>query len=292
MGRLFPYGGKAYVIGVTGPPGVGKSTLVDGLIGRLRDRGGSVAVLAVDPTSPFTGGALLGDRVRMSAHAADRGVFVRSFATRGYLGGLCRAVGDALRVVDAAGFDYIIVETVGTGQAEVDVMRYAPTVVVVLVPGLGDDVQMIKAGLLEVAHVLVVNKADREGAQRMIAQLRALLELSPPSGWTPPIVATVATRGTGVDELVEKIDLHREYMMREGRWEASRRRLLIWELEELVRRQAASAVLREAREGPLWERVCRELFSRRLAPHQAARKLWEDFLARTVRGDGGEGVPD
>jgi len=197
---LYPHGGRAFVVGVTGAPGVGKSTLVDGLVAAFRARGARVAVVAVDPSSPFSGGALLGDRVRMQRHATDPGVFIRSLATRGRLGGLSRSTIASVAVLDAAGFDVIFIETVGVGQAEIDVADAADVVVVVTAPGLGDEIQALKAGLLEIADVLVVNKADREGADRAAADLTAMLALGARPG--PAIVRTAAATGAGLPELV------------------------------------------------------------------------------------------
>ena len=205
---LYPRSGRAHVIGVTGPPGAGKSTLVNALTSAFRRRGRTVGVVAVDPSSPFTGGAVLGDRVRMGAHAQDAGVFVRSMATRGQLGGLSRATGDAALVMDAAGRDVVIIETVGVGQDEVDIVRAADVSVVVLVPGAGDDVQAMKAGIMEIADVFVVNKADHEGADELVRAIAAALALQPASdgAWTPPIVKTEATTGLGIEDLCAAID--------------------------------------------------------------------------------------
>ncbi|HUH66137.1 MAG TPA: methylmalonyl Co-A mutase-associated GTPase MeaB, partial [Syntrophales bacterium] len=188
--HIFPYTGKAQVVGITGSPGAGKSTIVDGLIETSRKVERTVGVLAVDPTSPFTGGATLGDRIRMQRHAEDAGVFIRSLATRGSLGGLSKAVGDAIHVMDAMGKDVIFVETVGTGQQEVEIIHYAHTVIVVLVPGMGDEIQAIKAGIMEIADIFVINKADREGAQKLQRELMTMIEMShiPPGGWKPPVV--------------------------------------------------------------------------------------------------------
>jgi LAO/AO transport system kinase len=205
--ELFHRSGRAFLVGVTGAPGAGKSTLVDGLVTRWRKAGSSVGVLAVDPTSPFSGGAMLGDRVRMQAHAQDAGVFIRSMATRGHLGGLARATNDAALVLDAAGKDFVAIETVGVGQDEVEIARTADVSVVVLVPGMGDEVQALKAGVMEIADIFVVNKADREGADRTVAEIESLLGLQsyPRGEWCPTIVRTEATTGRGVDELVDDI---------------------------------------------------------------------------------------
>ncbi|MGE5856358.1 MAG: methylmalonyl Co-A mutase-associated GTPase MeaB, partial [Syntrophaceae bacterium] len=215
--HLFPLTGRAHVIGITGSPGAGKSTLTDGLIDCFRKKGKTVGVLAVDPTSPFTGGAILGDRIRMQRHAEDPGVFVRSLATRGALGGLAKAVGDAIHVMDVLGKDVVIVETVGTGQQEVDIINHSHTVLVVLVPGMGDEIQAIKAGILEIADIFVVNKADREGSSKLSRELMAMLDMAPPSafqgGWRPSIMKVEnafepAGFGKALDDITNKIEEH------------------------------------------------------------------------------------
>src|SRR6188474_1567186 len=213
LSSLFLSTGRAWTIGVTGPPGAGKSTLVDQLVRQLRARHQTAGILAVDPTSPFTGGAILGDRVRMQSHASDAGVFIRSMATRGHLGGLARATADAALVLDAAGRDYVIIETVGVGQDEVDIVRLADVSVVTLVPGTGDDVQALKAGIMEIADVFVVNKADREGADRLVSSVETNLALHAyASGeWRPPILKTVATTGAGIPELLAAIEQFRAH---------------------------------------------------------------------------------
>jgi LAO/AO transport system kinase len=223
--ELAPDTGRAHVVGLTGPPGVGKSTTTAALVGAYRARGMRVAVLAVDPSSPFTGGALLGDRVRMQHHATDPGVFIRSMASRGHLGGLAAAAPQAMRVLDAAGFDVILVETVGVGQSEVEIAGLADSVLVLLAPGMGDGVQAAKAGILEIGDLYVVNKADRDGADTTAREVRAMLTLGAPPGpgeWRPPVLKLTASRGEGLDELLDEIDKHRTWA--DGSGEASRRR--------------------------------------------------------------------
>ncbi len=219
MALLAPHTGQSHVIGLTGSPGVGKSTSTSALVGGFRARGLRVGVLAVDPSSPFSGGALLGDRVRMQEHATDPEVFIRSMASRGHLGGLAWTTPQALRVLDAAGCDVILVETVGVGQSEVEVAGLADTTVVLLAPGMGDGIQAAKAGILEIGDVYVVNKADRDGADSTVRELRSMLTLGekrPPDAWKPPIVRTVASRGEGVHELLEALDGHLEWLRTTG----------------------------------------------------------------------------
>jgi LAO/AO transport system kinase len=215
---LFPYSGRARVIGMTGAPGAGKSTLVDQLAKHYRKQNRTVGIIAVDPTSPYTGGAILGDRIRMQDHFADPGIYIRSMATRGSLGGLARTTADVTTVLDASGRDVILVETVGVGQDEVDIVRLADITVVILVPGMGDDVQTIKAGIMEIADIFVINKSDREGAERVEREIRALQTLATRhDGWTPPIVKTVASDGTGVPELAAAITGYEDYLQKENR---------------------------------------------------------------------------
>jgi len=262
--------GAAATIGLTGAPGVGKSTLAGELVRAARAAGRTVAVLAVDPTSPYTGGALLGDRVRMQEHATDEGVFIRSMATRGHLGGMALAAPEAVRILDAAGYDLVIVETVGVGQAEVDVAAATDTALVVLAPGLGDAVQMAKAGILEVADVFVVNKADRDGAGEVVRELRQMLRLGPSRAWAPPVLSTAALERQGIDQLGAAVDAHRAHLADSGDLEAKRRARLLREVESLAaerfRLHAAATLEADAR-------LVDDLAARRIDPYAAAAHL-------------------
>jgi LAO/AO transport system kinase len=296
LAALYPFTGQAHIVGVTGAPGTGKSSLVNALARHYRSEGRTVGIVAVDPTSPFTGGAILGDRIRMRDHSGDPGVFIRSMATRGSLGGLASATADIVRVLDAAGFDLIMVETVGAGQSEVDIAYAAQTTVVVDAPGLGDDVQAIKAGILEIADILVVNKADRPGIENTVRALRAMLDLGhraertfhhrghqqltkdQPSlpdentAWQPPIVQTIATDGTGVPDLVTKLAAHRDYLRESGTLAARERTRIEIEITERLREGLFARLLAQtdpARIAALIEQVTR----RQIDPASAAQSL-------------------
>ena len=272
--HLFSHTGRAFVIGITGAPGTGKSTLVDRLAGHYRKGGEQVGIIAVDPTSPYTGGAILGDRVRMQRHADDEGIFIRSMATRGFLGGLARTTGEVQLVLDAAGKQFILVETVGVGQDEVDIVRLADCTLVLLVPGLGDNVQNMKAGLMEIADIFVLNKFDREGADRLEAELQAMLHLAPQrEGWKPRIVRSVATANKGVEELAEAIKEYREHANRHasipGKKIAYWKRRLAALAEDLFLRNAISDPAGEL----LLDQLAREVAGRKTDPYAAARAL-------------------
>ncbi|MFN2587667.1 MAG: methylmalonyl Co-A mutase-associated GTPase MeaB [Actinomycetota bacterium] len=277
MQALYPHTGRAYSIGITGAPGAGKSTLTERLVGRARAEALSVGVLAIDPSSPFSGGALLGDRVRMQSHATDPGVFIRSMATRGHLGGISLATPEAFRVLDAVGKDLVVIETVGVGQAEVEITDACDTTLVVVNPGWGDAVQAAKAGLMEIADVFVVNKADRNGTRQAVQELRQMLELSE-APWKPDIVETVATKGTGIDELWAAIEKHRAYQEEHGLLEARRRRRVQREIKEIVAERYRSRIELDA--GALLDELTDEVAARRLDPYAAADRLMEALAAR------------
>jgi GTPase len=287
--QLYPHTGRGYVVGVTGNPGAGKSTVVDVLIDRYRKVGQRVGVVAVDPTSPFSGGAILGDRIRMQRHATDEGVFIRSLATRGHLGGLSRSTHDVVAVLDAMGFDTILVETVGVGQDEIDVVSQAHTAVVVTVPGLGDDIQAIKAGILEIADVLVVNKADREGADRAVRDLLHMLDLRGAGGRkSVEIVKTIATTGAGIDDLVAAIARHRDQAAAQDGGARRAQNRAMAQLTELVKDRLADEAERviEARGG--LATLASDVAARRRDPYGIADEIVAAMLQSSGRADGHE----
>lgn len=278
MAQVYRHAGRAWTVGVTGPPGAGKSTLVSALAAEWRKRDCRVAIVAVDPTSPYTGGALLGDRIRMQPHGGDAGVFVRSMATRGHAGGLAQATSDVVRVLDAAGFDIIIVETVGAGQAEVEIVHTTHTTVVVEVPGLGDDIQATKAGILEIADVFVVNKADRPDAEKVRNHLRQMLHLAGNKvAWEVPTLLTVATRGEHVGDVVDAVEAHRAFLVASGTLVEQERARSEREIEAIMQRMVLDLIhttIPQARRREVVERVR----THQVDPYEAARCLVGDAL--------------
>ncbi len=301
LDRLFPHSGRAHWIGVTGSPGAGKSSLVNRLARAFRQPADgspprTVAIVAVDPSSPFTGGALLGDRVRMRDLSGDPGVFIRSMASRGALGGLARTTPAVVQALDGAGFDVILIETVGAGQAEVEIARLAHTVIVVEAPGMGDDIQAIKAGILEIADILALNKADLPGAENALRTLRAALELgnplrdaaateNQPPLWRPPLVATIATQNEGITELARHIQAHADYLRQSGAWNVRDRRRLQTQLEELLQAALLKRWRSSLPEGH-YPQILADLQARRISPYQALHTLLDEpNLSQTLQRD-------
>jgi LAO/AO transport system kinase len=274
---LYPNTGNAYVIGITGPPGSGKSTLVNCIISEFRQSGTKVAVAAIDPSSPISGGALLGDRIRMRCHSEDDGVFIRSLATRGHLGGLSRTTRETALVFDAMGYGVIIIETVGVGQDEVEIAQFAHTSAVVSLPGTGDEIQVMKAGLLEIGDVLIVNKADRPGADDMVAQLRLMLAMKPRSdkGWRPPVLKTIAVKNQGIPELVDTFRRHRQFLMDSGTFGEHNFKREFQFFKKLVMEMAADKIFDNVRESPIYHVILEDLKSRKIDPFAAAEQLTE-----------------
>ncbi len=271
---LHPYTGHAKIIGVTGPPGAGKSTLTGKMVKLFRQAGKTVAVVAVDPTSPFTGGALLGDRLRMTELSTDPGVFIRSMSTRGSLGGLAATTADVLRIIDAAGYDIIIVETVGVGQAEVDIMEIADTVLVITVPGLGDDIQINKAGIMEIGDVFVVNKADRDGADQVATALEMMLDLNPEGGdWRPPIIKVVSTAGKGVDEVVSAVNRHFAYVEESGLLVTKKKKRMRREIIRLLERHFYQTVVAPADQVGLLDACAQQVMEKTMDPFTAVQRI-------------------
>jgi LAO/AO transport system kinase len=271
---LFPYSGKAQVIGLTGAPGSGKSTLVDQLAHEYRKQGRTVGIIAVDPTSPYTGGAILGDRIRMQTHHGDSGIYIRSMATRGFLGGLARATADVATVLDASGKDAILIETVGVGQDEIDIVRLADVTVVILVPGMGDDVQTIKAGIMEIADVFVINKSDREGAERVQREIRAMQSLAiRKDNWTPPIVNTVATEAVGIAELIAAIEQYQTFLAQNAL--SQKKKISNWRerLIEMLRESLLERVLREQMKDDQIGRWAEQVSEHRRDPYSLVEEI-------------------
>src|SRR5881275_2385236 len=283
---LYPETGRAYTIGVTGPPGVGKSSLISALVRHVRAQDRSVGVLSVDPSSPFTQGALLGDRIRLADHFLDPGVFIRSMGTRGHLGGLAEAALQAMLVLDAAGKDVVFLETVGAGQSEVEVIGIADTVVLVLMPGSGDSVQALKAGIMEIPDVIAINKMDLPAAKTMLNEVRSILSLDRERSWKPPIVLTEAMRGENVPELWEKVEEHRAHLEQEGRLEERRRKNLAGEVFAVASGRAKAHLQRAVEGDPELRRLLDEVQRRELDPLTAVREIMEKVFHLGDSADG------
>lgn len=284
MKELYPHTGKAYIVGITGAPGVGKSTLADQMVDYIRKKGRTVGVLAVDPTSPFSGGAILGDRIRMQRHSMDEGVFIRSLATRGHFGGLTQSTRNVINVLDAMGKDYIIVETVGVGQDEVDIVKSAHTTVIVVIPGMGDDIQALKAGILEVGDIFVVNKADRGGADRTLSDIRLMLDMDQSKyekgTWKPPIIKAEAITGKGVEELLDEIERHRKHLMslEEGTHFSNRARRVREELAEVIKGYLIKDVLERLTQCGEFEDSVNSILRGETDPYTACDKLLDSRM--------------
>jgi LAO/AO transport system kinase len=285
MRALYPRTGRAYVVGLTGPPGAGKSTVVDELICVIRAEGNTIGVVAADPNSPFSGGAILGDRIRMMRHAVDDGVFIRSMGARGHLGGLAVAAQNIIVALDALGVDLVLVETVGVGQSELEIAETADTTVVVIPPGLGDGVQAIKAGIMEIADIFVVNKADHPQAGKAIADIRDLLRMDTiQRAWRPPIVQTVATQNVGLEELWTRIKQHRRYLTDSGELDRRRRDRLEREIVEIAERRLREQVLEPSTETPEFHHMLDLVAARRMDPYEVADKIVPAAQARKIAG--------
>ena len=279
LSELFPHTGRSFILGVTGSPGAGKSSLVDSMTGYFRKQGLTIGIIAVDPTSPFSGGAILGDRIRMQEHALDKGVFIRSMGTRGSLGGLARATKEAIKVLDAYGRDIILVETVGVGQSELDIMGTADTTMVVLNPGTGDSIQTIKAGIMEIADIFVVNKCDRDGADKTAAEVNSMLDLGHGQNpnWRPPVVMTSTLDGRGIPELLAAIDKHREFANSSGDFAKRRAQQLNAEVTETVEHYLRVMLWNKVRANGEMTKLLKDAADRKTNPYDVARRVLSVF---------------
>jgi len=282
IASIYPHTGKAHIIGITGPGGSGKSTLIEKIIREYRQKGKTVGVIAVDPTSPFTGGAFLGDRIRMQELSTDQGVFIRSMATRNYMGGIAKATKDAAKVLDAAGKDIVIVETVGAGQSEVEIIKVAQTIVVVCAPGLGDEIQAIKAGMMEIADIFVVNKADRENADKSVMDIQAILQLNnKEKAWKLPVLKTIAITGEGVPQLIEKIEEHKRFLETELERKRSREKAKA-ELIEAIKEKIAASIIEDLKKEGKFEEFLQKILEKEMDPASAAEKLLNEKFRKGV----------
>ncbi len=284
---LYRHTGRAYILGITGAPGAGKSTLVDCITERLRAEGKTVGIVAIDPTSPYSGGAILGDRIRMSKHSLDEGVFIKSLATRGHLGGLSKSTIDIVNVMDAMGKDVVIIETVGVGQDEVEIVKVAHTNLVVVVPGLGDDIQAMKAGILEIADLFVVNKSDREGAEKTRREIETMISMNvyEEGEWVPPVVSTVAQAGTGITGLLEEVEKHRQFVFRDenlSRYRAGKARV---ELLEILKKRLVEKAIGDLEGHGLLEPILSDIASKKRDPYSVAERVVDHRFALNLLND-------
>lgn len=279
MTEIYPHTGNAYVVGITGAPGAGKSTLTDKIAKVYRKRGKTVGIVAVDPTSPYSGGAILGDRIRMMDLMGDEGIFIRSMATRGSLGGLSQKAGDAVKLMDAYGFDVVIVETVGVGQSEVDIVKTADTTMVVVIPGMGDDIQAIKAGILEIGDLFTINKADRDGTEKLNIEIEMMLELNPEHvSWRPPINRTIASQAVGIEAVVDSIEAHRKYLIESGKLKEIRRARIKNEVTAMLNDRVNRYIDKNVIQTDKFDQLVRRMQTREIEPYSVVDDIVGNIL--------------